>query len=138
MVGLAREGREAVVCFANAGANQLMSVIRSAILRPPKTTRSSSSCVSATPDRAERVSPTRYTSRTRTASTISCDLLDLALLAEIDVLESTIWDESVQRLQGLAISPGEVRGAAAEAGRPPRARARPVEFAASGAASRDG
>jgi hypothetical protein len=35
--------------------------------------------------------------------------LDLALLAEVDAFESTLWDEGAQRLQGLAISPDEVR-----------------------------
>jgi hypothetical protein len=116
VVGLAREGREAAVCIANAGAAQLMAVIRSAvvsagdqgkiigIVRPPDT-------------ELERAEPAHYSSNSECLSD-QLRALDLALLAEIAALEATIWDESVQRLQGLAISPGEVR-ALLEATDPP-------------------
>jgi AAA+ superfamily predicted ATPase len=108
VVGLAREGREAMVCIANAGAGQLMSVIRSAILGAAEDRKVVELVRPADPDRLTET-PEPYISNGDCIS----DLLrsvDLALLAEIDVLESTVWDESVQRLQGLAISPAEVRG----------------------------
>jgi len=105
VVGLARGGREATVCIANAGVGQLTSVIRGAfasggerhnvieLIRPPASDE-------------ETLKP--YTSNSECIDDqLRC--LDLALLAEVDAFESMIWDESVQRLQGLAISPEEVR-----------------------------
>jgi hypothetical protein len=111
VVGLAREGREATVCIPDAGAAQLMAVIRSAIESATEGEDHPGNVVEILrPRDAEREGE----AITPYASTADClndqlRLLDLALLAEIDALESTIWDESVQRLQGLAISPGEVR-----------------------------
>ncbi len=106
VVGLAREGREAAVCIANAGAAQLMSVIRTAIL---DATKESKVVELVRPADAERgaAATNPYTSN---ADCLDDQLrcLDLALLAEVDAL-STIWDDSAQRLQGLAISPDEVR-----------------------------
>ena len=106
VVGLAREGRDAAVCIANAGAAQLMSVIRSATLDEGE----ASNVVAIFRTDAERdaVSTDPYISN---AECLNDQLrgLDLALLAEIDTFESTVWDEGAQRLQGLAISPGEVR-----------------------------
>ena len=107
VVGLAREGREAAVCIANAGAAQLMSVIRSATLDAGEDSNV-----------VELFRPRRRSRRDRRAEPYASNAdclndqlrcLDLALLAEIDAFESTVWDESAQRLQGLAISPGEVR-----------------------------
>ncbi len=118
VVGLAREGREAAICIANAGAGQLMSVIRSAILGA----RERGKVVDLVrPSDADKHDP----SATPYASNAEClddqlRTLDLALLAEIDVLESTVWDEGVQRLQGLAIAPGEVRSLLTEPSTPPR------------------
>ena len=104
VVGLAREGREAAVCIANAGAAQLMSVIRSAIQGAPDVSKVVELGRAREGDR-DGEPPTRYYVDRATASSDQLRLLDVALLAEIDALESTIWDESVQRLQGLAISP---------------------------------
>src|SRR5882724_1606055 len=104
VVGLAREGRDAAVCIASAGAAQLMSMIRSAILNVGEAVK--------VPELA-RAAPTQVTIEPyRSNSDCLNDqlrILDLALLAEVDDFESTIWDESAQRLQGLAITPGEVR-----------------------------
>ena len=107
VVGLAREGREAAVCIANAGAAQLMATIRTAVID------------AATEGKVlEFVRPTDgerpFTTAEPYASNADClndqlRSLDLALLAEVDTFESTVWDESTQRLQGLAISPDEVR-----------------------------
>jgi ATPase family associated with various cellular activities (AAA) len=106
VVGLSREGREAAICIANAGPAQLMSVIRSAILGA-----SGRKVIELVrPSDAERVGMDAepYSSNGECLRD-QLDGLDLALLSGIEALESTIWDDSVQRLQGLAISPGEVR-----------------------------
>ena len=106
VVGLAREGRAAAVCLANAGAAQLVSVIRSATIDAGE----KSNVVEIFRPDSERdaVIAEPYAS---TADCLNDQLraLDLALLAEVDAFESTLWDENAQRLQGLAISPGEVR-----------------------------
>jgi hypothetical protein len=107
VVGLAREGREAAVCIANAGAAQLMSVVRGVILDGVERTKVIEMPRGPEGERdAAAASP--YTSN---AECLNDQLrsLDLALLSEVDAFESTIWDEGAQRLQGLAISPEEVR-----------------------------
>ena len=107
VVGLAREGREAAVCIANAGAAQLMSVIRTAILDAANESKVVELVRPADAQRgAAATNP--YTSNSDCLDDqLRC--LDLALLAEVDAFESTVWDDSAQRLQGLAISPDEVR-----------------------------
>jgi hypothetical protein len=106
VVGLARDGRDASVCIPNAGVAQLMSVVRSAtwqadeskiveLARPPATDRT-----------VEVTDP--YASNQECLED-QLRLVDLALLAELEAFESTVWEESTQRLQGLAISPDEVR-----------------------------
>src|SRR4030095_9354594 len=105
--GLAREGRDATVCIPDAGAAQLMAVIRSAIEDEERSDKVDELPRPRDVDR-EGETPTAYTS-TAECLNDQLRLLDLALLAEIDALESTIWDESVTRLQGRAISRGEVR-----------------------------
>jgi winged helix domain-containing protein/ATPase family protein associated with various cellular activities (AAA) len=117
VVGLAREGREAAICIADAGAAQLMSVIRSAIADTGKVV----TLRSADADK-ERVSAEPYPSN---AACLADQLrsLDLAILGEVDALEATVWDESLQRLQGLAISPAEVRALLDPDGPQPPARA---------------
>ncbi len=107
IVGLAREGREAAICIPNAGALQLTSVIRTAISGG----RADSNVMELTPSSgvlaaAEVTGP--YTSNSELLHD-QLRVLDLALLAGVEALESTIWDESVQRFQGLAISPDDVR-----------------------------
>jgi SpoVK/Ycf46/Vps4 family AAA+-type ATPase len=106
VVGLARDGREASVCIPNAGVAQLVSVIRSAtseadeskvveLARPPDANRA-----------VEATDP--YTSNSECLDDqLRC--LDLALLAEVETFEATVWEEGTQRLQGLAVSPDEVR-----------------------------
>ena len=108
VVGLARDGREAAVCVPNAGSAQLMALIRAAVLgdrddakivelvRPPESAR-------------EPEPATPYESLWECLND-QLRALDLALLAEVHAFESTTWEEGVQRLQGLAISPEEVRG----------------------------
>jgi hypothetical protein len=120
VVGLSRGGREATICIANAGVAQLTSVMRSAVLggndsrnvieliRPSE----------AEPDE-EPVKP--YSSNSECLDD-QLRSLDLALLAEVEAFESTIWDESVQRLQGLAITPDEVRALLQKSGFPPHER----------------
>jgi hypothetical protein len=120
VVGLAREGRDAAVCIANAGAAQLMSMIRGAVLNAGEAGKA-----------ADRVWPTALQPASfhepyRTNADCLNDqlqILDLALLAAVDAFESTVWHESAQRWQGLAIAPDEVRAllqgsGAADARRP--------------------
>ena len=107
VVGLAREGREAAICISNAGAAQLMSVVRSAVLEGSEPSKVIELLRPSDGER-EGAANEPY------ASNLDClndqlRCLDLALLAELEVFESTIWDEGAQRLQGLAISPDEVR-----------------------------
>jgi hypothetical protein len=107
VVGLAHDGREAAICIPNAGAAQLMSVVRSAILEAGE---QSKVVELLRPSDGER----NGAANEPYASNLDClndqlRCLDLALLAEVDAFESTIWDEGAQRLQGLAISPDEVR-----------------------------
>jgi SpoVK/Ycf46/Vps4 family AAA+-type ATPase len=106
IVGLARDGREAAVCIANAGAAQLMSVIRSAILEAGD--RKVIELVRSSDPGHDVAAAGPYASN---ADCLDDQLrsLDLALLSEVDVFEATVWDENVQRLQGLAIAPEEVR-----------------------------
>lgn len=107
VVGLAREGREAAVCIPNAGAAQLMAVVRSAVGHLVESPRVIELGRPSDGERAgEATDP--YTSN---ADCLNDQLrvLDLALLAEVDLFESTTWDEGPQRLQGLAVSPEEVR-----------------------------
>ena len=115
VVGLAGEGRGAAICIANAGAAQLVSAIRGATLDAGE----ESNVVDIfRPDPEREPAPTDpYTS---TSDCLNDQLrgLDLALLAEVDAFESTLWDESAQRLQGLAISPDEVRGLLRESAPP--------------------
>jgi hypothetical protein len=116
VVGLAREGREAAVYIPNAGAAQLMSVVRSAIghlVESPRVIEL------GRPSDGERdgAATDPYTSN---ADCLNDQLraLDLALLAEVDAFESTTWDEGPQRLQGLAVSPEEVRALLQASGPP--------------------
>jgi hypothetical protein len=123
VVGLARDGRQAAVCIPNAGAAQLMSVIRSAtsgadetnvfeLARPPETN----------PDVA---ATDPYVSNSDCLhDQLRC--LDLALLSEVDVFEATVWEEGTQRLQGLAVSPDEVRSMLEQPAAP--AVQRPIEL----------
>jgi hypothetical protein len=106
VVGLLREGREALVAIANAGAAQLMSVIRSAVLREGD----GKVLEMVRPADADRPGESSGPYATN-AECLNDQLraLDLALLAELETLETTVWDDNVQRLQGLAISPEEVR-----------------------------
>jgi hypothetical protein len=106
IVGLAREGRETAVCLANAGAAQLMSVIRTAVVgreegRTLELVHSS--------DAAREAAATAVYTSSAECLNDQLRILDLALLAEVDAFEATIWDEGAQRLQGLAIAPDEVR-----------------------------
>ncbi len=107
VVGLARGGREATICIANAGVAQLTSVIRSA-LRGSEASRNVIELV-----RRSALEPDEETIQPYSSNSECLDeqlrALDLALLAEVEIFEATIWDENVQRLQGLAISPDEVR-----------------------------
>ena len=109
VVGLARDGRDAAVCISNAGPAQLMSVIRSVIAGAREGDEEKVVELARHLD-AERESADAipYSSTSECLSD-QFRVLDLALLAEIDAFESTLWDESAQRLQGLAISPDEVR-----------------------------
>jgi len=107
VVGLAREGREAAICIPNAGALQLTSVIRSAVSGDGAESNIMELMPSAGVHAAsDAIEP--YTSNSEFLYD-QLRVLDLALLAGVEALESTIWDESVQRFQGLAISPGDVR-----------------------------
>ena len=107
VVGLARGGRDAAICIPNAGVVQLTSMIRSAFVAGVD----SRNVIELIP-RSE-VEFDEETVEPYTANSECLDdqfrCLNLALLAEVDAFESIIWDESVQRLQGLAISPEEVR-----------------------------
>jgi AAA+ superfamily predicted ATPase len=106
IVGLAREGRDAAVCIANAGAAQLMSMIRGAVLNAGEAGEA-----------RDRIWPTALRPAAEPApyrSNADClndqlQILDLALMAAVDAFEATVWHESAQRWQGLAISPDEVR-----------------------------
>lgn len=109
VVGLARDGREATLCIPNAGVAQLTSVMRSAYLtRGDADSRNVIELVRPAGADADPETIKPYSSNSECLDDqLRC--LDLALLAEVQVFESTIWDENVQRLQGLAISPDEVR-----------------------------
>lgn len=116
VVGLARGGREATVCIANAGVAQLTSVIRSAVLGGGGSANVIELIRPTEPERDEAtVKP--YSSNSECLDD-QLRSLDLALLAEVEAFESTIWDESFQRLQGLAISPEEVRALLQKSGSP--------------------
>ena len=107
VVGLAGGGREATICLSNIGIDQLTSVIRSAFVTG-RERRNVIELIRPTASEADEQTIEPYSSN---AELLDDQLrsLDLALLAEVDAFESMIWDESVQRLQGLAISPEEVR-----------------------------
>jgi len=116
VVGLARGGREATICVANTGVAELTSLIRvltstdrhNVIEMPPR---------SESEPELEDQKITPYSSNSEFLNS-QLRALDLALMAEVDAFESTIWDENVQRLQGLAISPEEVRALLRKSGSP--------------------
>jgi hypothetical protein len=120
VVGLAREGRDAAVCIGNAGAGQLMSMIRSAVLNAGETGKVTELVRSTLARPSATIEPYRTNSD---CLNDQLRILDLALLAGVDAFESTVWHESAQRWQGLAISPDEVRallqGTGAAEGRRP-------------------
>jgi hypothetical protein len=107
VVGLSRSGREATVCIPNAGIAQLTSVMRSAFLAGGDA-RNVIELVRPAEGELDPETVKPYSSNFECFDD-QLRFLDLVLLAEVEVFESTIWDESVQRLQGLAISPDEVR-----------------------------
>jgi hypothetical protein len=107
VVGLARDGREASVCIPNAGAAQLISVIRSATQNTGEDSKVVELARPADTDRDVAATDPYSSNEECLDDLLRC--LDLALLAELDAFEATVWDESTQRLQGLAISPEEVR-----------------------------
>jgi Winged helix domain, variant/ATPase family associated with various cellular activities (AAA) len=117
VVGLAREGREAAVCVPNAGSAQLMSVIRAAVLGAGDESKVVELVRPQEPAR-EAAAPAPYSSIWECLED-QLRALDLALLAEVHTFESTTWDEGVQRLQGLAISPEEVRALLQKSGTGP-------------------
>src|SRR5678815_1445838 len=98
VVGLARGGREATICVANTGVAELTSLIRvltstdrhNVIEMPPR---------SESEPELEDQKITPYSSNSEFLNS-QLRALDLALMAEVDAFESTIWDENVQRLQG--------------------------------------
>jgi hypothetical protein len=106
VIGLSRGGREATICIPNAGVAQLTSVMRSALLAGGDARNVIELVRPAEIEDPATVKP--YLSNSECLDD-QLRFLDLALLAEVGVFESTIWDENVQRLQGLAISPDEVR-----------------------------
>jgi hypothetical protein len=107
VVGLARDGREAAVCIPNAGVVQLMSVVRSAI-RGADDRGGEVGPALGTPEAARETLEPYASNADCLRDQLVC--LDLAILAEVDSFQSSTWDENMQRLQGLAISPDEVRG----------------------------
>ena len=107
VVGLAREGRDAAVCVPNAGSTQLIALIRAAVQGASEDARVVD-LVRPGDSPREAGPPTPYESLWDCLND-QLRALDLALLAQVHAFESTIWDEGVQRLQGLAISPEEVR-----------------------------
>ncbi|MGH9972183.1 MAG: ATP-binding protein [Pyrinomonadaceae bacterium] len=120
VVGLARGGREAIICIANAGVAHLTSVIRSALLSGGDSRNVIELFRPSEPEPDEEtVKP--YSSNSECLDD-QLRSLDLALLAEVEAFESTIWDESVQRMQGLAISPDEVRALLQKSGSPAHER----------------
>ena len=107
VVGLARGGRDAAICIPNAGVVQLTSMIRSAFVAGVDS-RNVIELIPRSEVEFEEETVEPYTANSECLDDqFRC--LNLALLAEVDAFESIIWDESVQRLQGLAISPEEVR-----------------------------
>jgi hypothetical protein len=107
VVGLARDGH-ASVCIADAGVTQLISVIRTAINGAQDGDTKVVEIARATDADLDEAAALPY------ATNAECiddhlHLLDLALLSEVDAFHATQWDEGIQRLQGLAISPEEVR-----------------------------
>ena len=116
VVGLARGGREATICVANTGVAELTSLIRAL------TSTDTHNVIEMIP-RSEpelELDDRNITPYSSNSEFLNSQLraLDLALMAEVDAFESTIWDESVQRLQGLAISPEEVRALLRKSGSP--------------------
>jgi hypothetical protein len=106
IVGLTPEGRVAI-CIADASPTQLIGTIRTAVL---DAATGGKVLDFVRPTDGERLlsAPEPYASNAECLNDqLRC--LDLALLAELDTFESTVWDDSTQRLQGLAISPDEVR-----------------------------
>jgi hypothetical protein len=107
VVGLARGGREATVCIANAGVAQLTSVIRSAFLSGGDS-RNVIELIRPSEPQPDEEAVKPYSSNSECLDD-QLRSLALALQAEVEVFESTIWAESVQRNQGLVISADEVR-----------------------------
>jgi hypothetical protein len=107
VIGLTHGGREATVCIANTGVEQLTSVIRSAAGGGERGGKVIELIRPSVSDQPEATANPYATSSECLDDQLRA--LDLALLAEVNAFESMIWDESVQRLQGLAISPEEVR-----------------------------
>ena len=106
-VGVSRGGREATICIADAGVAQLTSVIRSAVV----SSREIGNVFELVPRSESELAEGAIKPYSSTSECLEDQFrcLDLALLADLEAFESTIWDENVQRLQGLAISPEEVR-----------------------------
>jgi len=116
VVGLARGGRDAAICIPNTGVANLTAVIRSALLGGDEGGNVIELIRRWEPEPdQETIKP--YSSNSEFLED-QLRFLDLALLAEVEHFESTIWDESVQRLQGLAISPEEVRALLRKNGSP--------------------
>jgi hypothetical protein len=107
VVGLAREGREAAVCIPNAGAGQLMSIVRSAIRDTGEGSRPIEFQRPLDGERDGAATDPYISNSDCLNDQFRC--LDLVLLAEVEAFEATTWDEGAQRLQGLAITPDEVR-----------------------------
>jgi hypothetical protein len=106
VVGLASEGRDAAVCIANAGAAQIVSMIRGAVINAGD---ASNATERAWPSALKPVSGLEAYQTNADCLNDQLQILDLALLAAVEAFESTLWHESAQRWQGLAISPDEVR-----------------------------
>ena len=107
VVGLARGGRDAAVCIANTGVAKLTSVIRTALLSG-QDTDNVIDMLRRTAAEGEEIYIKAYSTNSEFLND-QLRFLNLRLLAEVDAFQATIWDESVQRLQGLAITPEEVR-----------------------------
>jgi len=120
VVGLSRGGREATIWIANAGVAQLTSVIRSALVSSGGS-RNVIELVRSAESEPNKEPAEPYSSVSECLDD-HLRVLDLALLAQVDAFESTIWDENVQRLQGLAISPDEVRALLQKSGSPAHER----------------
>jgi hypothetical protein len=116
VVGLARGGRDAAVCIANTGVAKLTSVIRTALLSGPDS-GNVIELVRRTDSEVDETFIKPYSSNSEFLND-QLRFLNLTLLAEVDAFQATIWDESVQRLQGLAITPEEVRALLRKSGSP--------------------